>query len=86
MTHEDLSGEGMGGATVGEGIESGFGGGVFGLTESGAVVRGLEDLAVKFDGGLEPWRVIGTFPNRHVGRQIKAAPLGQLLKLVLVHF
>ena len=86
MTHEDLGGEGVGGATVGEGIERDFSGGVFGLTESGAVVRGLEDLAVKFDGGLEPWRVIGTFPNRHVGRQIKAAPLGQLLKLVLVHF
>ena len=86
MTHEDLGGEGVGGATVGEGIESDFGSGVFGLTESGAVVRALEDLAVKVDGGLEPRRVIGTFSNARVRRQVEAAPLGQLLKLVLVHF
>ena len=68
MTHENLSGQGMGGATVGEGIESDFGGRVFSLTKSGAVVRGLEDLAVKVDDGLEPWRVIGTFLKRRVGR------------------
>jgi len=65
-THEDLGGEGVRGATVGEGIESDFGGGVFSLTESGAVVRALEDLAVKVNGGLEPGRVIGTFPNARV--------------------
>lgn len=39
---------------------------MFCLTESGAVVRALEDLAVKVDGGLEPGRVIGTFPNARV--------------------
>ena len=53
---------------MGEGIESDFGGRVFSLTKSGAVVRGLEDLAVKVDDGLEPWRVIGTFLKRRVGR------------------
>ena len=76
----------MRGATVGEGIESNLSGRVLGLAESGAVVRALEDLAVKVNGGLEPGRVIGTFPNRGVGREVEAAPLGQLLKLVLVHF
>jgi len=40
-------------------------------------VRALEDLAVKVDGGLEPGRVIGTFPNARVRRQVEAAPLGQ---------
>ena len=54
MTHENLSDEGIGGATMGEGIESDFGGRVCGLTVCGTVVRGLEDLAVKVDSGLEP--------------------------------
>ncbi|KAF7805594.1 hypothetical protein G2W53_037755 [Senna tora] len=73
-------------STVGEGIEGDLGCGVLGLTESGAVLRALKDLAVKVNGGLEPRRVIGTFPNARVGRKIEATPLCQLLKLVLVHF
>lgn len=76
----------MRGTAVGEVVEGDLGGGVLGLTESVAVLRALEDLAVKVDGGLEPGRVVGTFPNARVGRQIEAAPLGQLLQLVLVHF
>ena len=76
----------MRGATVGERVEGDLGGGVLGLTESGAVLRTLEDLAVKVDGGLEPGRVVRTFPNARVGRKVEAAPLGQLLKLVFVHF
>ena len=76
----------MRGATVGERVEGDLGGGVLGLAESGAVLRTLEDLAVKVDGGLEPRRVVRTFPNARVGRKVEAAPLGQLLKLVFVHF
>lgn len=71
---------------MGEGAESDFGGGVFGLTESRTVVRALEDLAVEVNGGLESGRVVRTFPNARVGGEIKAAPLRQLLQLVLVHF
>jgi len=85
-THEDPGGKGVRGSTVGERIESDLGGGVLRLTERGAVLRALEDLAVKVNGGLEAWRVIGTFPNARVRRQVEAAPLCQLLKLVLVHF
>ena len=76
----------MGGTAVGEGVEGDLGGGVLGLAEGGAVVGALEDLAVKVDGGLEPGRVVRTFPNARVGGEVEAAPLGQLLKLVLVHF
>lgn len=71
---------------MGKGIESYFGGGVLCLAESGAIVRALEDLAVKVNGCLKPRRVIGTFPNASVGGKVEAAPLGQLLKLVFVHF
>ena len=54
--------------------------------ESRAVLRALEDLAVEVDGGLELRRVVRTFSNARVRWQIEAAPLRQLLKLVLVHF
>lgn len=56
------------------------------LTESRTIVRAFKDLTIEVNGGLEPWRVIGTFPNASVGWEIEAAPLCQLLKLVLVHF
>ena len=49
-------------------------------------MRALEDLAVKVNGGLEAGRVIRTFPNARVRRQVEAAPLCQLLQLVLIHF
>lgn len=83
---QNPSGERVRRTAIGEVVEGDLGGGVLGLTEGGAVVRALEDLAVKVDGGLEPGRVVWTFPNARVGRQIEAAPLGQLLQLVLVHF
>lgn len=73
-------------ATVGKRVEGDLGGGVLGLAESRAVLRALEDLAVEVDGGLEPRRVVRTFSNARVRRQVEAAPLRQLLKLVLVHF
>lgn len=76
----------MRGAAVGEGVQSDLGGGVLGLAKGGAVLGALEDLPVKVDGGLEPGRVVRTFPNARVRREVEAAPLGQLLKLVLVHF
>lgn len=85
-TNQDPGGEGVGRTAVGEGVEGDLGGGVLGLAEGGAVVGALEDLAVKVDGGLEPGRVVRTFPNARVGGEVEAAPLGQLLKLVLVHF
>ena len=59
---------------------------MLGLAERGAVVRALEGLAVEVHCRLEPRRVIGTFPNARVRRQVEAAPLRQLLQLVLVHF
>ena len=71
---------------VGKRVEGNLGGGVLGLAESRAVLRALEDPAVEVDGGLEPRRVVQTFSNARVRRQIEAAPLRQLLKLVLVHF
>lgn len=85
-THEDPGGEGVRGSTVGERIERDLGGGVLRLTERGAVLRALEDLAVEVNRGLETRRVIRTFPNARVGRQVEAASLCQLLKLVFVHF
>nr|POE82037.1 hypothetical protein CFP56_43195 [Quercus suber] len=60
-----------------ERVEGDLGGGVLGLAESGAVLRAVEDLAVKVDGGLDPGRVVRTFPNARVGREVEAAPLGQ---------
>lgn len=71
---------------MGEGVEGHFGGGVLRLAQRGAIVWALEDLAVEVNRRLEPRRVIGTFPNAHVGWEVEAASLCQLLKLVLVHF
>lgn len=48
-------------------------------------MRALEDLSIEGDGGLEARRVVGTFPEACVRREIEATPLRQLLKLVLVH-
>lgn len=75
----------MRGAAGGEGGKSGLGCGVLSLTEGGAVLRALKILAVEVDDCLEARRVVRTFPNAGVGGEIEAAPLRQLLKLVLVH-
>lgn len=58
---------------------------MLGLPESRAVVGAVEALAVKVDDGLEPRRVIWTFPNASVRGEVEATPLRQLLKLVFVH-
>lgn len=75
----------MRGAAGGEGGKGGLGGGVFGLAEGGAVERALEVLAVEIDDGLEAGGVVGAFADAGVGGEVEAAPLRQLLKLVLVH-
>lgn len=75
----------MRGAAVGEGVEGDLGGGVLGLAEGGEVVGALEGLAVEVDCRLEPRRMVGTFPRARVRGEVEAAPLGQLLELVLVH-
>lgn len=75
----------MGGAAGGERVESDLGGGVLGLAEGGAVVRALESLAVKVNDGLEPRRVVRTFSNGSIRREVEATPLRQLLKLVFIH-
>ncbi|CAL1404277.1 unnamed protein product [Linum trigynum] len=84
--YQNAGGEGVGRPAVGEGAERDLGGGVLGLAERGAVGRALEDLAVEVDRGLEARRVVGTFPDASVGGKVEAAPLRQLLQLVLVHF
>ena len=73
-------------AAIREGTESNFSSGVLSLTESGTVLRTLEDLAVEVNGGLEPRRVVWTFSYTSVRREIEAAPLRELLQLILVHF
>lgn len=73
-------------AAVGERDEGDLSGGVLGLTEGGAVVRALEDLAVEVNGGFESRRVVWTFPYAGIRGKVEAAPLRQLLQLVLVHF
>nr|GME01658.1 hypothetical protein B296_00002089 [Ipomoea batatas] len=83
--YDDPGGEGVG-AAVGEGVEGDLGGGVLGLAKSGAVVGALEGLAVEVNDGLEARRVVWTFPYADVGGQVEAAPLRQLLQLVLIHF
>lgn len=75
----------MGGAPAGEGGEGDLGGGVLGLAEGGAEGGALEDLAIEVDGGLEPRRVVGPLPDAGVGGEVEAAPLRELLQLVLVH-
>lgn len=69
----------MRGAAGGERVEGDFSGSVLSLAKSRAVVRRLEALAIEVDDGLEPRRVIWTFPYACVRRQIEAAPLRQLL-------
>lgn len=71
---------------MGEGIECHLSGGMLRLAQRGAVVRALEDLSVEVNRRFEARRVIGTFPNARVRREVEAASLCQLLKLVFVHF
>jgi hypothetical protein len=58
---------------------------VLGLAERGAPAGALEGLAVEGDGCPEARRVVGALARAHVRRQREAAPLRQLLQLVLVH-
>jgi hypothetical protein len=85
VTYEDPGGERGGGPAEGDAGEGDLGGGVLGLAERGAAAGALEGLAVEGDGGPEARRVVGPLPRAHVRRQAEAAPLRQLLQLVLVH-
>jgi len=85
VTYEDPGGEGGGRAAEGEAGERDLGGCVLGLAERGAAAGALEGLAVEGDGGPEARRVVGALARAHVRRQAEAAPLRQLLELVLVH-
>lgn len=75
----------MRGSTDGERIEGDLGGGVLGLPERGAKARALEGIPVEIHDRLEPRRVIRTLPYARVRRQVKTAPLRQLLQLILIH-
>lgn len=75
----------MRGPLTGERSEGHLGRRVLRLPQRGAEARALEDLAVEIHGRLEPRRVIRTFPYARVRRQVEAAPLRQLLQLVLIH-
>lgn len=66
-------------------MERHLGGGVLCLPQRRAEGGALEHLAVEVDSGLEPRGVVGAFPDAAVGREVEAAPLSQLLELVLVH-
>lgn len=85
FAYENASSKRVRGATVGEGIESNFSGGVLSLAECGAIVGALEDLAVEVNGSLKSRGVVRAFPYAGVRGKVEAAPLGQLLQLVLVH-
>lgn len=58
---------------------------MLGLTERSEEPRALEQLAVEVHRRLESRRVVRPLPQARVRRQVEAAPLRQLLQLVLVH-
>lgn len=58
---------------------------MLGLPERREEPGALELLAVEDDRSFEPRRVVRPLPQARVRRQVEAAPLRQLLKLVLIH-
>jgi hypothetical protein len=58
---------------------------MFGLTQSAAVIRAFEKLAIEDHGGLEARSMVRPFSDTGIRRQIEAAPLSKLLQLILVH-
>jgi hypothetical protein len=58
---------------------------VLGLAERGEEPGALEHLPVEVHRRLEPRRVVRPLPQAGVRRQVEAAPLRQLLQLILVH-
>lgn len=59
----------------GEGGESDLGGGVLSLTESGEIVRAFKGVAVEVNDGLEPRRVVRSFPDARIRWEVEAASL-----------
>jgi hypothetical protein len=55
------------------------------LAERGEEPGTLELLPVEVHRRLEPRRMVGPLPQARVRRQVEAAPLRQLLQLILVH-
>ncbi|RRT80941.1 hypothetical protein BHE74_00006656 [Ensete ventricosum] len=84
-TDQDAGGEGVRGPALREGAESHLGRRMLRLPQRGAEARALEHLAVEVHRRLEPRRMIRPLPYARVRRQVEAAPLRQLLQLVLVH-
>lgn len=72
-------------ASFGECVESYLGGCMLSLSQSRAKGRTLKSLSIKIDSGFKPRCVIRSFSDACIGWQVKAAPLSQLLQLVLMH-
>lgn len=85
LAYQDAGGERVGRAAPRERGERDLRGGVLRLAESGEEPGALELLPVEVHRRLEPRRVVRTLPQARVRRQVEAAPLRQLLELVLVH-
>jgi hypothetical protein len=55
------------------------------LPQVATVIRAFKNLTIEGHGGLEAWSMIRPLSVTCIGRQIGAAPLSKLLKLVFVH-
>jgi hypothetical protein len=83
--YQDAGGERVGRAAPRERGERDLRGGVLSLAERAEEAGALELLPVEVHRRLEPRRMVGPLPQARVRRQVEAAPLRQLLQLVLVH-
>jgi hypothetical protein len=66
-------------------VESHLGSRMLCLPQVATVIRAFKNLTIEGHGGLEAWSMIRPLSVTCIGRQIGAAPLSQLLKLVFVH-
>jgi hypothetical protein len=55
------------------------------LAQSAPVIRAFKNLAIEVHGGLEAGSMIRSLSDACIVRQIEAAPLSKLLKLVFGH-
>jgi hypothetical protein len=55
------------------------------LAQSAPVIRAFKNFAIEVHGGLEAGSMIRSLSDACIGREIEAAPLSKLLKLVFVH-
>lgn len=82
---KDACCQGLRWATPREGVQSHFGCGVLCLPQGVAIIRAFENLPIEVHGRLEPRCMVRALSDACIRRQIEAAPLSKLLKLVLVH-